>query len=150
MHTWVLLTEQLQLTAVWDSNMSGTSQWCAPQPSAPLANCTQHDSLIRTQLTPCEEGGWRTHTHACMHVFRCLHHTLITCKCWRWVTSGLDPATGRKNQKNSGTPMPPTGWTRYCRETERPSASTWHWRRRINLLLKCFLTIFKNIHLVLF
>lgn len=66
MHTWVLLTEQLQLTAVWDSNMSGTSQWCAPQPSAPLANCTQHDSLIRTQLTPCEEGGWRTHTHACM------------------------------------------------------------------------------------
>lgn len=64
--TWGLLTEHRGLkAAVWDSNMSGTRERCAPQPSATLANCTQHDSLISRNANALWRGKVKnTHAHA--------------------------------------------------------------------------------------
>lgn len=71
------------------------------------------------KLMPREERKWRA--HVCTHVHPSLRHTLITSKCWLGFTSRLDPETGWRNQRSSGTLTPPAGWSRCCRTTGRES-----------------------------
>ncbi len=58
--------------------------------------------------------------------------TILVVFCgWNVLTLALCLMTTLWNQRSSGTPMPPTGWTHYCRRKRQGREGLWVWMKSV-------------------